>query len=350
MLENLIPEDPNKLQVGRDDVLREVVIGRIEELGIHPSENLGQHFLIDKPSIDLLAESVSPGNTVIEIGAGIGQLTEALAQRANQVLSIEIDQRYEPVLADIAGRYPNVQVIFGDAIAIKLQDLIQDEERTQIVASLPFHITEPFLHKIAGLPVESVTLVVGQRLVDAIQASSEESAAFGRLTLLAQTFFNTEIIASVEKQKFLPVPRTNSAIIRLIPKEEYEFRLSKHDFILRKLFQTARKNPLVKNILKEGLIEFAQVSGRGTRSKKEQNQRLRSASRADLKMMVAEYRQFKDIQPTPPKPREADMRRLTQNQPNAIIEKIGIPESILNQPFEQLNNQDLKILSRALRL
>lgn len=348
--ERLISESLNKPQVDRDNVVRELVTARIEKFGIYPNENLGQHFLVDGPSIDLLTQSVSPGSTVIEIGAGIGQLTEALAQKAGKVVAVEIDRWFEPVLTEVVQQHPNVQVIFGDAIALKLQDLIQNEEEVQIVTNLPFHITEPFLHKIAGLPVESVTLVIGQRLVDAIQASSEESAAFGQLTLLSQTFFDTDVIATVEKQKSIPVPRTNSAIIRLIPKEEHEFRSSKRDFLLRRLFQTARKKPLVKNVLKEGLIEFAQSSRMGTRSKKEHNQRLRSSVKTDLKRMVAEHNHFGEMQSVPPKPRGIDVGQLTQNQARTIIEAMGIPASILDKPFEQLNNQELKILSRGLRL
>lgn len=194
-----------KLQPEGMNNLKKLVLGRIEKLGIRPNENLGQHFLIDKTAIDLLAQSVSPGNIVIEVGAGVGQLTEALAEKVTKVISIEIDRRYEPILADITKRFPCVQIIFGDAIALKLQDLIpkqKDGEGVQIVASLPFHITEPFLHKIAGLPIESATLAVGQRLAYAIQAPNEKSAAFGQLSLLAQTFFDIDVLATIEKQKF----------------------------------------------------------------------------------------------------------------------------------------------------
>lgn len=351
-MEKLQREAMNNSRPDNENGLRKLIIGRIEKLGIRLNENLGQHFLVDKPSIDLLAQSVSPGNTVIEVGAGVGQLTEALAQKAARVISIEIDRRYEPILTQITRRHPNVQVIFGDAIALKLQDLIPKREKdagVQIVASLPFHITEPFLHKIVGLPIESATLAVGQRLVYAIQASSEESVDFGQLTLLAQTFFDIDVIAAIEKQKFFPVPRTNSAIIRLIPKDEHEFRSNRREFLLRRLFLTAKRSPLVKNALKEGLIEFAQVSEIGTLSKREHNQRLRRSTKAELKRMIAEYNHFGEIPSVPQKSKEVGAGQLTQNQARAIIEKIGIPNSILNKPFEQLNNSELRILSKALR-
>ena len=305
----------SKPALGKEPLYKNL-LKELKRLKISPHENLGQHSLIDKSVIDFLAQSVSPGNTVIEVGAGVGQLTEALAEKAGKVISIEIDRRYEPVLTQIAKQHPNIQIIFGDAIALNLQDLMpkqRDGERIQIVSNLPFHIAEPFLHKIAGLPIESATLVVGEKLARAIQALNEESIDFGQLTLLAETFFDIDVISEVEKQKSFPVPRTDSAIIRLIPKEEYEFRSSRRDFLLRRLFLTAKRSPLAKNCLKEGLIEFERVRQMGTLSKKEHNQ-------------------------------------LTQNQTRAIIEKMGIPDDILDKPFEQLNNNELRLLSKALRL
>lgn len=344
--------NPNTEEGINNNQLSQVAKGRIEKLGIHPNENLGQHFLIDRGAIDLLVQSVSPGNTVIEVGAGVGQLTEALAEKAGKVISIEIDQRYEPVLADITNRFSNVQVMFGDAITFKLQDLMpkqRDGEGVQIVANLPFHITEPFLHKIMGLPIENVTLVVGQRLALAIQALSEDSPDFGQLTLLAQTFFDIDVLSIVEKQKSFPVPRTDSAIIRLTPKEEHEFRSNKRDFLFRRLFLTAKRSPLINNCLKEGLIEFERVKQMGTLSKKEHNHRLRSSTRVELKRLVEEYNHSGGKPPTSQKSAAEELKQLTQNQAREVIAKMGIPESILSKPFEQLNNNELEILSKALR-
>lgn len=351
-MERLQPEGMNNSKSDNDNGLRELVLTRIDRLGIRPNENLGQHFLIDKAAIDLLAQSVNPGNTVIEVGAGVGQLTEALAKKASKVVSIEIDQRYEPILTDITRQYPNVQVIFGDAITLKLQDLMpkkRDGDGVQIVASLPFHITEPFLHKIVDLPIESVTLVVGQRLAFAIQALNEDSPDFGQLTLLAQTFFDIDVFSTIEKQKFFPVPRTDASIIRLTPKEEHEFRSNRRDFIFRRLFLTAKRSPLVKNCLKEGLIEFERVKQMGTLSKKEHNHRLRSSTRVELKRLVEEYNHSRGIPSTSHKSAGGELKQLTQNQAREAIEKMGIPESILSKPFEQLNNNELEVLSKALR-
>lgn len=338
-----------------ESTIKNKVMSRLERAGIHPNEALGQHFLIDDGAIEILAQAVSPGNIVIEIGPGIGQLTDALAQRANKVVSIEIDRRYEPILDEVTQEHPNVRVIYGDALATRFEDFfpknkkgIKDQNGVQIVASLPYHITEPFLHKLIGLPLESVTLVVGQRLSRTIQAKSENDLDFGQLTLLAQTFFEIEVLAELEKQKFFPVPRTNSSIIRLIPKDKEEFRSNRRNFLLRRLFTTAKRNPLVKNALKEGLIEFSQVSQIGTRSKREHNKRVRSSVKTQLRQAVDEYNHTGGLEPKP-EHHNRNSVLLTQNQAWAIIGEMGISQEILDKPFEQLNNNELEAISRALR-
>ena len=113
----------------------EVVEARLETLGIRPNESLGQHFLVDDAAVEILANSVSPGNKVIEIGAGIGQLTEALSKKAEKVVAIEIDRRYEPVLSELTNEYPNLKVVYGDVLALKLQDYIDKKEDAQVIAS-----------------------------------------------------------------------------------------------------------------------------------------------------------------------------------------------------------------------
>lgn len=285
-------------------MLYELVTSRLDQIHIRPNEQLGQHFLVDKTSIDSLVEIVELGSLVIEVGPGVGQLTERLAEKASKVISVEIDERYKPILSGITREHRNIQVIYGDAISLDWRNLIKDNKAgtngTQIVASLPYHITEPFLHKIAVLPIQDATLVVGNRLGRAVQAVDESDPEFSQRTLLVQTFFDAEILGEIKKQDFFPVPRTDSVIIRLTPKQEDYFKDSKRDYILRRLFLTSSHSPLVKNCIKEALIQF-------------------------------------------------DGASLTQNQARGIIASFGIAESVLNKSFEQLNNTELGILSRSLR-
>lgn len=343
---NIIPQ-------GKNGGLEEKIRERLEELQIEPNEILGQHFLIDEHPIDLLAQSASSESTVIEIGAGTGQLTEALAQKAAKVISLEIDRRYEPILTKIEQQYPNVQIIFKDALALNFERLIPKHKRgrrarnVQIIASLPFHITEPFLHKIVDLPIESATLVVGERLAREIQAPSEESSDFGRLTLLTQTFFEISVIDIIEKDKFFPKPRTNSAIIGFIPKKEDEFRINQSAFLLRKLFLTSERHPSVRHCLIENLAEYAATSKKGTLSRREYARHQRRLVRQHLNRLVRESSAgFQGASRGITIPEENN--QLIQN-PAGIVERMEIPESILDKPFSQLNNIELKILSMALK-
>lgn len=330
------------------DRIKNIVLERLERFNISPNENLGQHFLVDDGDVVYLANIVNPGNTVIEVGAGIGQLTEELAKRASKVVTIELDRRYEPVLSELASRYPNVEVIYADAIHLPLQKYIvsdRDESETQIVASLPFHISEPFLHKIIGLSIESATLVIGDKLAYSLQCK-EDSADFSKLSILAQTFFDIELLKMIEKQNFYPPPRTRSAVIQLTPKEEYRFRSSKRDFIFRRLFMTAKKNPLVKNCIKEALIEHQVESKIGTRSKKESSRRERKSIRTELNQFKEEYNSRSNRLSVNHRERIPEM---TQNQARDIIAKMNLPKGLLDKPFEQLNNNELQLLYAALK-
>jgi len=327
-------------------LLKQVVLGRIESLDIVPNENLGQHFLIDDKAINLLTHSISPGNKVLEVGAGIGQLTEALAKNATKVVAIEIDRRYEPILSEISNRYSDLHVVYGDALALRLQDFVakEDENDTQIIASIPYHITEPFMRRIAELDIESATMVVGRKLAESIQAQNEDSLGFGKLTLLAQSFFDIDVLMELGRDSFLPPPRTESSIIRLSPKEGPP---NMRDFLLRKLFLTSNKSPLVRNCMKEGLTEFTEQQNLGTRTKKERRKVIRRSANFDLKQAAREYNEFGRIEVNDD--RSNSRARLLRVGERAIVDGFGIPSDILGKPFDKLNNSELRTLSLVLR-
>lgn len=327
-------------------LLKQVVQSRLESLDIVPNENLGQHFLIDDTAINLLTNSISPGNKVLEVGAGIGQLTEALAGNASKVVAIEIDRRYEPILSELSNRYSNLHVVYGDALALRLQDFVakEDGNDTQIIASIPYHITEPFMRRIAELDIESATMVVGRKLAESIKAQNEDGLGFGKLTLLAQSFFDIDVLMELGRDSFLPAPRTESSIIRLSPKEGSS---NMRDFLLRRLFLTSRQNPLVGNCLKEGLTEFTEQQSLGLRSKKERSKMLRRSAKFDLKQAASEYNAYGKIDISGDN--SNGRTRLLRVGERAIVDGFGIPSDILGKPFDKLNNSELRSLSLALR-
>ncbi len=245
----------------RSNALR-AVEQRLRTLDIEQNEKLGQHFLIDDFSLGSMAGEVEAGANVIEVGAGVGQLTELLAQRADQVAAIEIDRRFEEVLLELQLQYPNLEVIYGDALTVKLGQLVRKleagEHTVQIIANLPYHITEPFMHQTAGLNVP-MSLMVGERFAQAAMAEDPHSPAYSSLSLLSQSFFEIERVLEVPREAFLPEPRTESAIMRFTPKSEGK-HLSRQDFVCQRLFLTANKSPLIKNVIKEALVAYSEVS------------------------------------------------------------------------------------------
>lgn len=276
-------------------------------VGIKQNEELGQHFLVDKGIISLLANKVVPGSVVIEVGAGEGQLTEALAKIAGRVVAIEIDDRYQGVLGKVAKRHHNVDVRIANALDVDFSKLVMAKEATvQVVASLPFHISEPFLQKIATTPIgfTSAVLVVGDRLAYAITQDEGGDLVKENTVLLVKTFFHTKFMCLVKKSMFNPPPRTDAAVVELIPRERWEFLGNKAYYLLRRLFLSARHGPLVVNALKEGLIEFE----RETRG-------------------------------IPAGKREEVL--LTKKKAKEVVGKMGLSDDLLHKSLSQLNNQEI---------
>lgn len=325
--------------------LIDVVTQRLDYLGVKQNENLGQHFLIDRENITTIAHTVTPGNVVIEVGAGVGQLTEMLTPHAAHVTAVEIDRRFEPVLHQIEETHPNVSIVYGDILAKRFKDLIPpkfEEQPVQVVANLPFHITEPFLHKASTFPFDDITLVVGQRLVEELLASSEASASFGRLTLLVKSYYDLEMLAHIEKFHFSPAPRTDAAIIRLSPKEETEEPPTLHEFVFKRLFDSERGRTGVQNVVKDAIEEYTYMSH--AKSKKQQRRQPRRKLKADLKKLAHEYSgvPIESMKPS-------SKGTIFQDPRNPRMQGLSLPQDIATTPFMRLGNSQLKELSHAIR-
>ena len=197
---------------------------------------------------------------------------------------------------------------------------------------------------VCKLPFEDITLVIGDNLANSMLAKGEDSLGFGQLSLLSQTFFHIGIVRWLENRDFFPPPRTKSAIVKLIPKEEFEFSGNQRDFLLRRLFLSYSKMPLVKNVLKEGLVEFKRISSMGTNDKKGFNRQHRRGVRQELRHDLKNYEHITEEVVS-----KEDRMILTQNEARHLIQKMDIPEDILNKPFQQLNNTEIQTLSAALR-
>ncbi len=324
------------------------ILGSLEAYSIEPVERLGQHFLIDERVIKELSASVIAGSKVIEVGSGIGHVTEALAQRAGSVVGIEIDKRFQPVLKNIQKRNSKIRFIFGDALRVQFGSLIGRDEEAQIVANLPFHITEPFMYKLIDLPIINAVLILGDNVAREFQ-ESETSMGFGKLSLLGQTFFDSRVLAHVPRDAFYPQPRTDAVIMEFDPKDKRKIQSNPADYLFAYLFRRAEKYGLVVNDMKQALIEASQRGGGSNLSKRGLHRRDRSNAKRELRQLLGEYKGSRDVLVFISYDRGRRGAIISQAQALDVIRKMGIPESVLEKPFFKLDNQDVRELAVAVR-
>ncbi len=197
----------------------------LEKHGFRFSKKLGQNFLINPSVCPRMAEAcgAAPGVGVLEIGPGIGVLTRELAQRAEKVVAIELDERLLPVLDETLAAQDNVRIIYGDCTKLDLHTLIREEFGTLpvvVCANLPYYITSPIIMGLleSRLPVGNITVMVQKEAADRLCAVPGTRAA-GAVTLAVQYYAEAEQLFSVSRGSFLPAPQVDSAVIRLTVRE-----------------------------------------------------------------------------------------------------------------------------------
>jgi 16S rRNA (adenine1518-N6/adenine1519-N6)-dimethyltransferase len=189
---------------------------RLRAFGVRPDRDLGQNFLIDSNILDVIgrAARLGPGDVVLEIGGGLGVLSEYLAERVAAVHVIEIDRRLEPALREALEPYPEATLHFGDAVKLPLEDL--DPAPTKLVANLPYGIAaSAILRVVDQLPSVGSCVAMVQREVGERLAARPGTSAYGIPSVLAQLSCDVKIIRAVPRGVFYPVPNVDSALVGL---------------------------------------------------------------------------------------------------------------------------------------
>ncbi len=231
--------------------------------GLHPDKRLGQNFLIDPAGLErvLRASDLTPGDTVLEIGAGVGTLTARLAREVRRVLAVELDARLIPPLREVVGGLTNVEVIQADILRLDLATLTHGEP-FRVVANVPYQITSHLLRRLMEMPhgPDRVVLTLQAEVVDRVVATAGEMSL---LALSVQVYGEARRIAGIPAGAFFPAPQVDSAVLRidrhprpLIPPELLPafFRLA------RAGFQQRRKQ--LRNALASGLGQPAESVAR----------------------------------------------------------------------------------------
>lgn len=200
-------------------------------------KSLGQNFLIDVNVLENIIKStgIDRSSGAIEIGPGMGALTEQLAIHANKVVAFEIDQRLLPILKDTLGDYSNVEIIHQDILEANVNEVIQSQfepgQDIHVVANLPYYITTPILMKLVRdkLPVASFTVMIQKEVAERM-AAKPNSKSYGSLTIAVQYYTEAKIVMTVPKSVFMPQPNVDSSILQLVMREEAPVHVENEEF------------------------------------------------------------------------------------------------------------------------
>lgn len=200
-----------------------------EVLGRHGfkfSKSLGQNFLIDGNIVrKIVSESnITKDDYVLEIGPGMGTLTEELALNAKKVIAVELDKTLLPILDETLEKHDNVEIIYGDILDIDIENLIKEKFEggpIKVVANLPYYVTTPIIGKLIeqNLNLESITVMVQKEVADRM-ASGPGSKVYGSLSVFVNFYCHPEIVVKVPKTVFMPQPKIDSSVIKLNLKKE----------------------------------------------------------------------------------------------------------------------------------
>ena len=228
------------------------------------SKSMGQNFLTAAwvPSDIADASGADEHTGVLEVGPGIGCLTEQLAQRAAKVVSVELDERLRPVLAETLAAYPNVEIIFGDVLALDLAALCREkfgEGRAVACANLPYYITTPIIMGLfeSGAPIDNITVMVQKEVADRMQVGPG-SKDYGALSLAVQYYAEPYIVANVPPNCFIPRPGVGSAVIRLNRYQEPPVKVKDEQLMFRLIRASfnQRRKTLQNGIANSGELSF----------------------------------------------------------------------------------------------
>ncbi|MFJ1626748.1 16S rRNA (adenine(1518)-N(6)/adenine(1519)-N(6))-dimethyltransferase RsmA [Marinilactibacillus psychrotolerans] len=247
----------------------------LDKYRLSAKKSLGQNFIVDTNILEKIVAtgSIDKETTVIEVGPGIGALTEQIAKKAKEVIAFEIDDRLLPVLEDTLSPYNNVKIIHQDILKVDMKDFekeyLKEAERVVVIANLPYYVTTPIILNFlaSSLPIDSMVLMMQKEVANRLSAIPS-TKAYGSLSIAVQYYMDAEVAFIVPKTVFTPQPNVESAVIRLsrkaIPEvvvkdEKVFFQVTRSAFVQRRktlwnnLQSAYGKEPDIKEKLQKAL-------------------------------------------------------------------------------------------------
>lgn len=234
----------------------------LKKYGFQFKKSLGQNFLIEQNILDKIVKvaEIDSNTGVIEIGPGIGALTQKLAQRAGKVVSVEIDQRLLPILNETMSEYNNAEIIHGDVLKISLKEVIEnnlsDFKKIKLVANLPYYVTTPIIMSILEdkLEIDSITIMVQREVAERISATPG-GKEYGSLTLMVNYFAEASIAFYVPSTVFIPKPNVDSAVLQLKIRKEPPMYVDNEDLLFKMIKASfAQRRKTINNNLLNNLV------------------------------------------------------------------------------------------------
>jgi len=242
---------------------KEVTLHILKTFGIRLQKKLGQNFLIDSEVVDRIVEAadIQAGEQVLEIGPGIGTLTQGLAETGAAITSVELDRHLIDILAKTLDGYDNVRIIHGDFLKLDISREIPGE-RCKIIANLPYYITTPIIMRILEerMPVELLVTMVQKEVAERMVARPG-TKEYGALSVAVQYYTEPEIVFIVPPTAFIPPPAVESAVIRCVVRKQPPVVLREEKMFFRVVkaaFSQRRKT--LQNCLKSAGLTAETVS------------------------------------------------------------------------------------------
>ena len=240
-------------------------IAVLQKYNFNFQKKFGQNFLIDTHVLDKIinAAEITKEDFVLEIGPGIGTMTQYLCENAREVVAVEIDKNLIPILEDTLKEYDNVTVINEDVLKVDINKLAEEKNNKKpikVVANLPYYITTPIIMGLfeSHVPIDSITIMVQKEVAERMQVGPG-TKEYGALSLAVQYYAKPEIIANVPPNCFMPRPKVGSAVIRLTRHKETPVQVEDEKLmfhIIRASFNQRRKT-LVNGLKNSGELSLS---------------------------------------------------------------------------------------------
>lgn len=276
----------------------QVTIDIIKKYDFAFQKKFGQNFLIDAHVIEKIirAADISKEDMVLEIGPGIGTMTQYLAESAGKVFAVEIDKKLIPILNETLAEYDNITVINEDILKLDICRLVEEENQgrpIKVVANLPYYITTPIIMGLfeSHVPLESITVMVQKEVADRMQAEPG-TKDYGALSLAVQYYAKPYIAANVPLNCFIPRPNVGSAVIKLTRYETLPVA-AKNETLMFQLIRASfnqRRKTLQNGIANAGNLNFSKTQVLNALEKMNLSPNVRGES-----LSLAEFAALSDI-------------------------------------------------------